>query len=268
MIGLYLENMKYEIEPEVKELCLSGILDNSIADALGETREWVKQRMMDALLFTRTNASYTLKFEGGNERVEQIRKFVKYCSNAYPKFFKALIMEKQRLEALQVHPDNWINAGGSELAKRIQRMESEIWIHTLLKELPENLFYATIHDSIMIFDPTVEDVINTRNKILEVGYRLHGIMLPLKLEFHNIDKEEKAEYHDKFSSNLYQPELNDELTLKNTNTTCFRILKFEETVTQDTQERPCSVVSSDTFVNSYWNENGELVVRNKPKETV
>lgn len=54
-------------------------------------------------------------------------------------------------------------------------MESEIWIHTLLKELPESLFYATIHDPIMIFDPSIDDVIKTRNKILEVGYRLHGI---------------------------------------------------------------------------------------------
>ena len=268
MICLYLEEMKYEIESEVKELCLAGLLYNSIADALGETREWVKQRMMDALLFTRTNASYTLKYEGGNEKTVQIRKFVKYCSTAYPKFFKALISEKQRLEALQVHPDNWINAGGSELAKRIQRMESEIWIHSLLKELPENLFYATIHDSIMIFDPTIEDVIDTRNKILEVGYRMHGIMLPLKLEFHNIEGEEKAEYHDKFNSTLYQPELNDNLTLKNTNTTCFKIFKIEEAVSQVEQERPCSVVSSDTFVNSYWNENGKLVVRNKTKETV
>ncbi|TAL69300.1 MAG: hypothetical protein EPN82_07095 [Bacteroidetes bacterium] len=247
MLCLYLESNKYEIEPEVKQLCLSGLLYDTIAHDMNETREWVKQRIMDTLLFTKSNGAYTLKFKDGNDKIQEIRKFAKYCSTAYPKFFKALITEKQRLELLENHPVNWINPGGSELAKRIQKMESEIWIHTLLKEMPENMFYATIHDSIMIFDPSIEDVIKTRNKILEVGYRLHGIRLPLKLEFHNIEEQEKKLYLYEFNSNTYHPEIVNENSENNSHTQCLKTFKINDTVSQDEREHTITTVSSETF---------------------
>ncbi len=258
MLSIYLEKMKYQIEPEFKELCLSGMLYNSIAEALNESREWVKERMMDTLMFTRTNGSYTFKYKNPDKVHQEIRTFSKYCSEVYPKFFKALITEKQKLEKFETHPENWINPGGSELAKRIQKMESELWIHTLLKELPENLFYVTIHDSIMIFDPTVEDVLKTRNKILDIGYKLHGILLPLKLEFHNIIGDEKQEYQEAFNSNAYVPEQSINISENFRNTTCIDRFKIDDSISQDERIKPIETVSSDMFEKLFRNKREEL----------
>jgi hypothetical protein len=192
---------------------------------------------------------------------------VDFCQKRFPKFFNSLLTEKKKLEQKETYSTNWLNAGGSELAKRIQKMESEIWIHTLLKELPDNLFYATIHDSIMIFDPTIDDVIRTRNKILKVGYRLHGIQLPLKLEFHNIEGNEKEQYLEEFNEHDMKPELNKEYSEKKLNSTCLRMFKLDDAVVQVEQEQVITEVSSDMFENSFRNENGVFKTL-KPVETI
>ncbi len=267
MLCLYLEKFGYSIETEIKELCSNGLLYDTIATELNETRSWVKERMMDTLLFTRTNGSYTYKFKICKSLYEDIRKFSKHCLNRFPLFFKALLNEKQKLETVENNSQNWINPGGSELAKRIQMMESEIWIHTVLKELPENLFYATIHDSIMVFDPTIEDIIITRNKIIEVGYRLHGIHLPLKLEFHNIEEQEKEQYLEAFKHDIKQ-ELNKEYSEKKLNSTCLRKFKIDDLDVQDEQEHVITEVSLDLLEKLYRNENGVYVKRANPNEIV
>lgn len=267
LLCLYLEFMNYEIEPEVKQLCLSGVLYDTIAHDMKETRSWVKERMMDTLLFTRTNGGYTNRYKNPDEFHQEIRKFSNFCHKRFPKFFNSLLTEKKKLEQKDTYSTNWLNAGGSELAKRIQKMESEIWIHTLLKELPDNLFYATIHDSIMIFDPTIDDVIRTRNKILKVGYRLHGIQLPLKLEFHNIEGNEKEQYLEEFNEHDMKPELNKEYSEKKLNSTCLRMFKLDDAVVQVEQEQVITEVSSDMFENSFRNENGVFKTL-KPIKTI
>jgi hypothetical protein len=254
ILCLYLENKAYEIEPEVKQLCLSGILYDTIARDMNETREWVKERMMDTLLYTKSNGIYTHRYKNCNELHEEIRKFSRYCIDKYPKFFKSLLTEKKKLEQIEAQSDNWLNAGGSELAKRIQKMESEIWIHTLLKELPEQLFYATIHDSIMVFDPTIENIIKTRNQILEVGYRLHGIRLPLKLEFHNIEEDEKEQYLDSFRSNIYHSEIVNENSEKISHSERLKMFKIDDAVRQVKRTQSNETVSIETVEKLFRNE--------------
>ncbi|TAL68542.1 MAG: hypothetical protein EPN82_09695 [Bacteroidetes bacterium] len=75
--------------------------------------------------------------------------------------------------------------------------------------------------------------INTRNKILEVGYRLHGISLPLKLEFHNIDEQAKKQYQDEFNSNIYHPELANENSENFSHSQCLKTFKINDTFSQD-----------------------------------
>ena len=63
-------------------------------------------------------------------------------------------------------------------------MESELWIHRLLKELPSDLIYVTIHDSVMLFNPTNEQVKFVEDKIKEIGRELYKIEIPLSTEWY------------------------------------------------------------------------------------
>ncbi len=63
-------------------------------------------------------------------------------------------------------------------------MESELWIHRLLKELPSDLIYVTIHDSVMLFNPTNEQVKFVEDKVKEIGRELYNIEIPLSTEWY------------------------------------------------------------------------------------
>jgi hypothetical protein len=71
-------------------------------------------------------------------------------------------------------------------------MEAELWIHRLLKEIPEDVIHITIHDSVMIFDPTREQVEFVAKKVKEIGRELYNIDIPLKIEYTAKDKFENV----------------------------------------------------------------------------
>lgn len=175
-------------DTEFFDRCLDGTIYNLIASELGETKKFVKTRFMDTLLFTRGNGEFTLTMKNPNELNKDKQKFTRYFKQRFPKIFYWLLKEKRRLKESSTTDltmnKNKRNAGGRSLSLVIQKMESDMWIHQLLKEkeFQNDLMYCTIHDAVMLFAPTDEQVKQIECKIKEVGLKMYGVDIPIKAE--------------------------------------------------------------------------------------
>lgn len=69
----------------------------------------------------------------------------------------------------------------------------------------------------------------------------------MKLEFHNIEEQEKELYLDKFKISIYQQELVNEKSEKNSLSQCLKTFKINDTVSQDEREHSITTVSSETY---------------------
>ena len=102
--------------------------------------------------------------------------------NKFPIFYHWLLNKKRKLaNGVNNHYDN---IGGSKLAIIIQRMESDLWIQGLLKAVIERFgdeyVYYTIHDSIVVFNPSEEIVDFIKVKFVELSFKRFGVVLPIK----------------------------------------------------------------------------------------
>lgn len=180
LICSLMEKEGYEILSDFKALCLNGTLYNQMAKELGESRAWVKEYIMKAILFTFNNSEYTHNLDILSENDKQKYKISIYFKNRFPDIYNWLKSKKQELKFNSSSRKK--NTGGSLLAKEIQKMEAELWIHHLLKELPTELIYITIHDSLMLFNPTDEQIRFLEMKVKEIGKKLYDIDIPLSIE--------------------------------------------------------------------------------------
>lgn len=182
MICIEMRNTGAIPDSDFEELCFNGNLYDSIAIGLGVERNDVKERFMDTLLFTPNNSERVLSFKNPNELNLARKTFGLYMKDHFPITWNWLLDTKRKYSESVINPENKDNPGGSELAKRIQRMEANLWIHEFLKTLPEELIYFTIHDSIMIFKPTPEIIMKCSDKLLETGRRIYGFDIPVKVK--------------------------------------------------------------------------------------
>lgn len=184
MICLRMESEGLAPDADFREWCLEGTIYQHISSELGETKNWVKTRFMDTILFTCGNGSYTQGMKNPTGENIHKQKFSRYFKKRFPRVYYWLLQTKKQLNDSE---NNGVstkkrNAGGSALSLIIQRMESHLWIHTLLAELPDDLLYVTLHDAVMLFSPTDEQIKFVEKKIKEVGFRLYGVDIPLKTE--------------------------------------------------------------------------------------
>jgi hypothetical protein len=169
-------------EPELKTIVFNGTLYDVIAERLNEERDWVKQRFMDSLLYTRSNSKKILKYEKPNELNRDKKKFISYMKINFPIFYKWLYDIKQKY-AKEYESNNTQNPGGSALSIEIQRMESDMWIRGLLPRIPNSITYITIHDSIMLFNATEPEKDLVYNEIKSVAKEMYDISdIPLKIK--------------------------------------------------------------------------------------
>ncbi len=128
------------------------------------------------------NAEYTYNIKNPSNDNLAKKKLSQYFRNRFTNVNNWLKAKKTELNKTESYIRKR-NLGGSLLARDIQKMEAELWIHELLKTLPENLIYITVHDSIIIFNHTIEQVNFAIEKIKELGKGLYDIEIPLSIEF-------------------------------------------------------------------------------------
>jgi hypothetical protein len=153
-----------------------------MATELIESRNWVKEYMMTAILFTPKSSEYTHKRKMKTSENISKKKISLYFKERFPKVYNWLNYKKTSYKNSNIKSKNYFNKGGSLLAYEIQKMEAELWIHQLLKEIPEEIIYITIHDSIMIFNPTNEQIDFVEKKVKEIGRKLYNIDVPISIE--------------------------------------------------------------------------------------
>lgn len=183
MICVEMEQDGAIVDKDYKEFCIAGTLYDTMASELEETKDWVKEMMMTAILFTPTNSDYTHRFKNPCAMNAAKKKLSGYFKGRFPLIYQWLLTKKLELKDSGQTTKNFRNKGGSLLAYGIQQMEAELWVHQLLKEIPEDMVFVTIHDAVMIFNHTEDQVAFVESKIKEVGKRLYGIEVPLKKEY-------------------------------------------------------------------------------------
>jgi hypothetical protein len=141
LVTIYMENNYSEVrsKPDFlkwKELCQSGTIYDYIAENLNSNRDFVKERFMDVLLFTKNGKSHLLK--GKNLCSDNIDKknFILKIKDLFPTIWEILLKIKKEIT-------------NSEFAIRIQKMEAELMIDTVLVNLKEIGTHFSIHDSIV-----------------------------------------------------------------------------------------------------------------------
>lgn len=183
LICIKMKQEGFEPDKDFFKYCLEGTLYQQLAEELCESRNWVKNYMMEAILFTYGNCRKVQRLKNpiGNDIDKQ--KIARYFKSRFPAVYYWLLNKKETLRASKLKTKNYLNKGGSLLAYEIQRMEAELWIHKLLPEIPEDIIYATIHDSIMLFAPQSEQIELVKQLIIETGRNLYGIDIPIKIEY-------------------------------------------------------------------------------------
>jgi hypothetical protein len=181
LICVKMEQEGFLPDVDFKQFCINGTLYDEMAKELNETRSWVKSYMMNAILFTPQNSEYTHNKNMHSEKNVAKKKISLYFKYRFPQVYNWLLTKKIDLKNSGTS-ENTRNAGGSQLAIEIQKMEAELWIHSLLKFIPEYVIYITIHDSVMIFNPKIEQVKCIAEKVKEIGRVLYNIEIPLTIE--------------------------------------------------------------------------------------
>jgi hypothetical protein len=202
LLCIKMRNEGLEPDKDFYELCFNGNLYDQMATELNRERSWIKERMMDTILFTNQNSMSTHDMLNPNDKHKQQQEFSKYFMNRFPGVFKWLLSKKKKL-AIDSDGEtiNRFNRGGSLLAIEIQKMESDLWIKHLLKEIPDGVIYFTIHDSIVLFNPDDEVVSLIEHKFKEICKRLYGVEMPTRSRVIEEEKEieklnENCSYND------------------------------------------------------------------------
>jgi hypothetical protein len=188
LLCIKMKNEGYELEELFWDNCLNGKIYDFIANDISNEsypfiidRNWVKKRFMDTILYTKDNSEFThqLSVTEGLNYEKQV--FSKYFQRSFPNVWNYLMKVKKTDNNSNLNFANR-NNGGSNLAIEIQKMESELWIHQLLPEIPSEIVYTTIHDSLLIFNPTKEQVQICIDKINETSKKLYKVELPLHID--------------------------------------------------------------------------------------
>lgn len=186
-------NEGIEPDKDFYELCFNGKLYDQMAIELNRERTWVKERIMDTILYTNQNSITTHKMVNPNEKKKQQKEFSIYFMNRFPVVFNWLLNKKKDLAKNgDGKTINRFNRGGSLLAIEIQKMESDLWIQNLLKEIPDGIIHFTIHDSIVIFNPDDEVVSFIENKFKDISKRLYGVEMPIRTRALALEEETES----------------------------------------------------------------------------
>lgn len=185
MICVRMEQEGHTVDEDFKSYCTNGKLYDIIAMELEKSKRWVKDMMLTTILFTPTNSEYTHKHKNPSVKNGDKQMMSKYFKKRFPLVYQWLFKVKDDLRNSGQQTKNFRNKGGSLLAYKIQKMEAGLWIHHLLKEIPSEYTFVTIHDAVMLFNYTEEQVQFIENKIKEIGMKLYGIEIPLNRKYSN-----------------------------------------------------------------------------------
>ena len=119
-----------------KELCQTGQLYESLTEGTDFDRQFIKDRFMDVLLFTAKNKTYLLEDKNWNNENQLKKKFIEHFVSKFPTIWELLLLVKEKI-------------GNREFAKRIQKMESDLMIDSVLVDLYNCQTNFSIHDSIV-----------------------------------------------------------------------------------------------------------------------
>lgn len=183
LLALTMENENITPDADFKRFCMNGTLYDVMANELQESRRWVKEYMMSAILYTPSNSEYTHSRKNLNEVNSAKKKISLYFKKRFPLVYNYLKNKKEELKQSDIVSKNIHNKGGSLLACEIQALEAKFWIHTLLAEIPNDIIYVTIHDSIVLFNPTESQIDTVVGIIKEQSWKMFGFEIPLKLEY-------------------------------------------------------------------------------------
>lgn len=200
LICIKMKRDGFDPEYDYFDACMRGKIYDFIADDMRINvmnspivnkidRNWVKARFLDTLLFTKQNGLHTHRLNNLNERNEEKKAFSIYFMNRFPKVWGYLLTTKISYSKLidgrsdsRISKKKKRNIGGSKLAIEIQQMESQFWIHSLLPEIPSDYIYVTIHDAVMLFNPTREKVEYLYKIIKDLSVKIFGVELPIHIE--------------------------------------------------------------------------------------
>lgn len=183
LLALTMESENLTPDADFKRFCMNGTLYSVMANELQESRQWVKDYMMIAILYTPSNSEYTHSRKNLNEVNSAKKKISLYFKKRFPLVYNYLKNKKEELKQSDIVSKNIHNKGGSLLACEIQALEAKFWIHTLLAEIPNDIIYVTIHDSIVLFNPTESQIGTVVGIIKEQSQRMFGFVIPLKIEY-------------------------------------------------------------------------------------
>ena len=181
-----------DIEQSFIDDSLQGTIYDKAAEYLGIHRNDVKPFFVANLLYKADNAMYLLRSKKPEDAL--IKRFLVYFKETYPKFEAWLLNKKKELALDDSIPtNNEKNKGASRLAIIVQQVESHFWIQTFSKniidEKGDEFTFFPIHDSVLLFNPTEDDVVELRNRLDEIAIEQFDNKITIgKKEYDDIDE--------------------------------------------------------------------------------
>jgi len=87
LLCVKMEQEGHVLDEKFKEYCLNGKIYDVIADEMEVERQWVKDRFMDTLLYTKRNGEQVLDYQNPNQKNADRQRFIKYFKVTFPKFY-------------------------------------------------------------------------------------------------------------------------------------------------------------------------------------
>ncbi|MCX6152604.1 MAG: hypothetical protein NT007_00430 [Candidatus Kapabacteria bacterium] len=147
-----------------KNLCMKGGLYEFISKELVMDRQYIKDRFMDVLLYTRKNKKFLLEEKNWNEENKEIHRFLNGFTKLFPTIWELLLKIKKEIQ----------NDG---FAVKIQQMEADLMIDNVLVSLNNLGTNFSIHDSIVCKTADVEIV---KSRIIEAFRIKYNVSVNLK----------------------------------------------------------------------------------------
>lgn len=148
-------------------------------------RDWAKMRILDTILYSKDNGMYLHKMENCTGLLKEKKIFSIFFMKRFPIVWNYLLSKKNgysKIAPRYIKGKSKKNFGGSQLAIDIQKMESYLWIHRLLPEIPQHFIYMTIHDSVILFNPSQRQIDFIEKKFKELSLEIYGVALPIHTE--------------------------------------------------------------------------------------
>ncbi len=160
------EVLKQQDFLKFRDSCRQGLIYDNLSKLFDKSREDIKQRFMDTLLFTKDNKEYLLTKENLSQLEAEQQRFTKKFKDNFPTVWNKLLEIKSEI-------------GKRKFAINIQRLESTLMIDHVLVALKDIGTNFSIHDSIVC---RTADALRVQNLITEKFMELYNSPVTLKVK--------------------------------------------------------------------------------------